>query len=227
MVKLEVCAGNIESALNAQNAGADRIELCTELSVGGLTPSYGMIKLAKDLIDIPIYVLIRPRAGDFNYNLLELEQMKEDIMFCAQEQIDGVVIGALTSERTINERILVELMGAANYMDVTFHRAFDLVANPFEALDTLKELGVQRILTSGGNGNAIDHVDVLSELIEEADDEMIIMPGGGIRTDTVTKFLSLGVQEVHSSCLQDHQTCPDLEQIRLMKRTIALFDNEV
>lgn len=217
----------MESALNAQNAGADRIELCTELSVGGLTPSYGMIKLARELVNIPIYVLIRPRSGDFNYNLLELEQMKEDIMFCTQEQIDGVVIGALTSERTVNERMVAELMEAANYMDVTFHRAFDAVTNPFEALDTLKELGVQRVLTSGGIGKAMDHVELLSELIEEAGDEMLIMPGGGIRPETVTDFLRLGIQEVHSSCLKEDQSCPDLEQIRLMKRTIALFEDEV
>ena len=119
MLKLEVCAATIESALNAQNAGADRIELCTELSVGGLTPSHGTIKLAKELLEIPIYVLIRPRGGDFNFSLLELEQMKEDILFCAEQQIDGVVIGALTKKRMIHERMVSELMTAAGYMDIT------------------------------------------------------------------------------------------------------------
>ncbi len=214
MRKLEVCAGTIESALNAQNAGADRVELCTELSVGGLTPSYGMIKLAKDMIDIPIYVLIRPRSGNFNYSILEMEQMKEDILFCAEEQIDGVVIGALTEERKINERIVMELMGAADYMDVTFHRAFDQVVNPFEALDTLIEIGIQRVLTSGGKGNATDHIEELAELIEEASDEIKVMPGGGIRPGNLNEFLSIGAEEIHSSCILEGELHSNIELIK-------------
>ena len=142
MPLLEVCAGSIESALNAQNAGAQRIELCTELSVGGLTPSKGMIQVVKDMVDIPVYVLIRPRSGDFVYSLLELEQMKEDIALCAELGCEGVVIGALTPERRIHQRMTYELMQNAGYMDVTFHRAFDAAQNPFEALDTLRELGI-------------------------------------------------------------------------------------
>jgi len=225
MVKLEICASTIESALNAQNAGADRIELCTELSVGGLTPSYGMIKLARELINIPIYVLIRPRSGGFQFSKMELEQMKEDILFCGKEQIDGVVIGALTEERRVDEYMLHELMSVAGYMDVTFHRAFDEVINKFEALDALIELGVQRILTSGGPGRAVDHAEELSDLIQEAGDELIIMPGGGIRPDNVRVLLGLGVRELHSSCLVEGACHSNIDQIIKLNELIRSSEN--
>lgn len=221
MAKLEICAASIESALNAQNAGADRIELCTELSVGGLTPSYGMIKVARDLINIPIYVLIRPRSGDFNYNRLEIEQMKEDIHFCATEQIDGVVFGALNEDRKVDEKTMIALMETAKYMDVTFHRAFDLVVNPFEALDTLIELGIQRVLTSGRDGNAIDHVELLGELIDEAGEELIVMPGGGIRPDHIEELLSIGAIEYHSSCLLPQSNSADINTIQNLKAALS------
>jgi len=220
MPKLEVCASTIESALNAQNAGADRIELCTELSVGGLTPSYGMIKLAKDLLEIPIYVLIRPRAGDFNYSQLEVEQMKEDILFCTKQQVDGVVIGALTKDRMIHEPTLLELLSTAGYMDVTFHRAFDEVPNHFEAMDTLIEMGLQRILTSGGLGGAQANVDMLGDLIDEAGDELIIMPGGGVRHENVSSFIEIGAKEIHSSCIVNGGRHSNLEQIAQLKELI-------
>jgi copper homeostasis protein len=225
MVKLEICAGSIESALNAQNGGADRIELCMALSVGGLTPSYGMIKLARELINIPIYVLIRPRSGDFHFSRMELEQMKEDILFCEKEQIDGVVIGALNEERRVDEYMLNELMGAAGYMDVTFHRAFDEVVNKFEALDTLIELGVQRILTSGSPGSAVDHLEELSDLIEEASDELVIMPGGGVRPENVRALMDLGVSELHSSCLVEGEHHSNIDQIKKLKELIRASEN--
>lgn len=217
MKKLEVCTGSIASALNAQNAGADRIELCTELSVGGLTPSHGMIKVAKDMVDLPIYVLIRPRSGDFVFDLLELEQMKDDIQFCVEQQIDGVVIGALNKERKINETMMKELMDVAGYMDVTFHRAFDQVANPFEALDTLIELGVQRVLTSGGKGKASDNIEQLAALQDEAGDELIIMPGGGIRSANVNEFSAHGFKEIHSSCLISGELHSNIDEIRKLQ----------
>lgn len=216
MPLLEVCAGSIESALNAQNAGAKRIELCAELSVGGLTPSKGMIQMVKELVDIPVYVLIRPRSGDFDYSLLELEQMKEDVAFCAELGCEGVVIGALTSERKIHEKITYELMQAAGFMDVTFHRAFDAAQNPFEALDTLREMGIQRVLTSGGASNALEGYNLLGELIEEADDEIIIMPGGGIRSVNIQSLLSLEAKEYHSAALVEggrHSSKQEIEQM--------------
>lgn len=216
MPLLEVCAGSIESALNAHSAKADRIELCSELSVGGLTPSKGMIQLVKELVEIPVYVLIRPRSGDYCYSLLELEQMKEDVALCAELGCEGVVIGALTPERRIHERMMTELMQAAGYMDVTFHRAFDVVQNPFEALDTLRELGIQRILTSGGANSAIEGFDQLGELLEEADDDIIIMPGGGIRSSNISQLLQLEAKEYHSAALlkgEKHSSKKEIEEL--------------
>jgi len=216
MPLLEVCAGSVESALNAQNAGAQRIELCTELSVGGLTPSKGMIQVVKEMVDIPVYVLIRPRSGDFVYSLLELEQMKEDIALCAELGCEGVVIGALTNERRIHERMTYELMQNAGFMDVTFHRAFDSAKNPFEALDTLRELGIQRILTSGGKGTAMEGFDQLGELLEEADDDIIIMPGGGIRSSNISQLLQLEAREYHSAALVDGAKHSSKKEIEAM-----------
>ncbi|WP_286742317.1 copper homeostasis protein CutC [Roseivirga sp. UBA1976] len=216
MPLLEVCAGSVESALNANAAKADRIELCAELSVGGLTPSKGMIHLVKEMVDIPVYVLIRPRSGDFCYSLLELEQMKEDVAFCSKMGCEGVVIGALTPDRKIHERMTYELMQEAGYMDVTFHKAFDETVNPFEALDTLRELGIQRVLTSGGAATALAGYDRLGELIEEADDDLIIMPGGGIRSENIKHLHSLEAQEYHSAALLPGQKHTSKEEVKAM-----------
>ncbi len=221
MAKLEICAASIESALNAQNGGADRIELCTELSVGGVTPSKGMIQLAKELLDIPVYVLIRPRSGDFHYSKMEFEVMKEDIAFCAEAGCEGVVIGALTADRRIDEENINRLMQQAGFMDVTFHRAFDEVQNHFEALDTLKELGIQRVLTSGGAPNAMQGFDLLGELVEEADDDILIMPGGGVRPDNIAALLELGAMEYHSSAIINGSIHSDLSAIKALASRLA------
>lgn len=213
MPLLEVCAGSVESALNANAAKADRIELCTELSVGGLTPSKGMIQLVKEMVEIPVYVLIRPRSGDFNYSLLELEQMKEDVALCAELGCEGVVIGALTPDRKINERLTYELMQQAGFMDVTFHKAFDEVVNQFEALDTLRELGIQRVLTSGGEPTAMAGFSRLGELIEEAEDDIIIMPGGGVRSSNIGYLMDLGATQYHSAALVEGAKHSDKEEI--------------
>ena len=218
MAKLEICANSIESALNAQNGGADRVELCMELAVGGVTPSHGMIKLAKEMLEIPVYVLIRPRGGDFSFSLLELEIMKEDVAFCAEVGCEGVVIGALTPERKIHERMTYELMQAAGFMDVTFHKAFDEVANQFEALDTLKELGVQRVLTSGGEPTALAGLDRLGELLEEADDEIIIMPGGGIRSANLNQLMDLGALEYHSAAIPKGEKWSSKEEVEALSK---------
>lgn len=221
MAKLEICANSIESALNAQNGGADRVELCIELSVGGLTPSKGMIQLARELLDIPLYVLIRPHARDFQYSVMDLEIMKEDIAYCAEVGCNGVVVGVLTQDRKIDQLKTMVLMEAAGFMDMTFHRAFDQVPNHFEAMDTLRELGIQRVLTSGGIGNATDNIEVLGELIEEANDDIIIMPGGGIRTENLPTLLEIGASEYHSSALLKDGANSDLETIKQLKTSLS------
>lgn len=223
MPLLEVCANSVESALNAQNGGAERIELCSELSVGGVTPSYGMISLAKDLLQIPVYVLIRPRGGDFVYSQLEVETMKEDIAFCAEKGCEGLVLGALHRDRSINTDITYQLMEKAGFMDVTFHRAFDQVPNHFEALDTLRDLGVQRILTSGGAQSVLDGIDRLGELVEEAEDEVIIMPGGGIRPTNFRQLLEIGASEYHSSCLLPNELITSKVVVEEMKQLLKTW----
>lgn len=221
MLKLEICANSIESALNAQNGGADRVELCSELSVGGITPSKGMIQMTKELLDIPLYVLIRPRSGDFNYSIMELEIMKQDIAFCAEIGCYGVVIGALTPDRHIDQPKTMQLMEAAQFMDVTFHKAFDAVQNQFEALDTLKELGIQRILTSGGAESAVMGIDTLCELMDEADDEIIIMPGGGIRPENIELLKGIGAYEYHSAAVAKDGVHSDLNVIKELRKVLV------
>jgi copper homeostasis protein len=179
-----------------------------------------MIKMAKELVQIPIYVLIRPRAGDFFYNESEIEVMKEDILFCVDNQIDGVVFGILNREQKVDEKLTSDLMKTAGFMDVTFHKAFDEIANQLEALDTLRELGVQRILTSGGKGKAYENIKQLEVLIDEAADEVVIMPGGGIRPENVKSIIQTGCKELHSSCMLDGCKHSNFEVIRQMKDLI-------
>ena len=221
MAKLEICAGSVESACNAQNGGADRVELCTDLVVGGLTPGKEMILRTRELLHIPLYVLIRPRSGNFHYTPMELELMRADIAFCAEAGCDGVVIGTLTAERHIDETQTSLLMQEAGFMDVTFHKAFDEVADYFEALDTLKELDIQRILTSGGAATAVEGMELLDELVGEAGDDLVIMPGGSIRPENIQKLKALGAQEYHSSALTHNTTHADLASIKSMKRELA------
>jgi copper homeostasis protein len=217
---LEICANSIESALNAQNGGADRIELCTHLEVGGLTPSHGLIKVAKELLNIPIYVLIRPRAGDFVYSKMEMEVMKEDIQFCAEIGCAGVVIGSLNADRTICWEQTEQLLEKAGFMDVTFHRAFDQCQNPFEALETLREMGIQRVLTSGCPNSAIDGLETLGELVDEADDDIIVMPGGGIRPENLKILLQTGASEYHSSAIPKGESTTSIEMVKALKMIV-------
>lgn len=217
---LEICANSIESALNAQNGGADRIELCSHLEVGGLTPSHGLIKVARELLNIPVFVLIRPRAGDFCYSHMEMEIIKEDIKYCAEIGCAGVVVGCLNNDRTINWDQTDQLLQKAGFMDFTFHRAFDQAPNPFEALETLRDMGVQRVLTSGSKTSALDGIDILEELVEEAEDDIIIMPGGGIRPDNLKKLLGIGADEYHSSAIPKGENRTSIEMVKELKRIL-------
>ena len=223
---LEICAASIESGLNAQIGGADRIELCVNLEVGGLTPSHGMVQVAKDLIEIPIYVLIRPRPGNFCYSSMEYEVIKEDILCCKSVGCHGVVIGLLTKERYIREDWLARLVELAYPMEVTFHRAFDEVKNPFEALDILKETGVKRVLTAGLASHAWEGKQVLGELVEEAGDEIVIMPGGGVRPNNLVDLMETGALDYHSSALVGNtsplqEPVADLQTIKEMKSILT------
>lgn len=211
----------MQSALNAEKGGANRIELCTSLEVGGLTPTRSLIKQVKDALNIPVYVLIRPRKGSFVYSPVELEAMQSDISFCYDVGCEGVVFGVLHREGGIDETATLLLMETAKFMDVTFHRAFDLIHDHLEGLNILKELGVQRILTSGCDGNAIQGFEMLCELVDEAEDEVIIMPGGGIRPKNINQLLSTGANEYHSAAIGPDDSESNISIIRALVEAIT------
>ncbi|MGZ3756787.1 MAG: copper homeostasis protein CutC [Mucilaginibacter sp.] len=199
---LEVCANSVASALAGQEGGAFRVELCENLNEGGTTPTYGAIAIARKLIAIKLNILIRPRSGDFLYTDLEFEVMKADIKLCIQAKCDGIVVGILNGDGTIDVPRCNELAELASQagLSTTFHRAFDMCANQFEALEQIIDMGFDRILTSGGKSTAIEGARRIAELVEKAAGRIIIMPGSGINENNVADLVHFTrVTEVHSS----------------------------
>lgn len=198
--RLEIIGFNIESCLIAQSAGAHRIELCDNQADGGTTPSYGFIKEARKKLHIELYPIIRPRDGDFLYNDDEFEIIKEDIIMCKQLLCDGVVIGILNADGTIDKPRCKQLVELAHPMGVTFQRAFDRADNPFKALEDIIETGCKRILTSGQKPTASEGVEAITQLIKQANDRIIIMPGSGVRSNNIQELAEkTGAVEFHSS----------------------------
>ncbi len=197
---LEICASSLQSAINAQKGGAKRIELCCNLEQGGLTPSYGTIKLARATLSIEIFVLIRPRVGGFNYTELELAQMRADILFCKSIGIDGIVFGVLDEQNEIDMDRNEQLVKLATPMKTTFHRAFDCLKNPTQGLEQIIDLGFDRILTSGLEPTAIEGKFLLKELIEQAQNRITILPGSGLNSQNVSDFIVFTkTKEIHAS----------------------------
>lgn len=196
---VEICAASVQSAINAQKGGADRIELCAELSVGGLTPSYGMIQEVIRLIQIPVFVLIRPRSGNFVYSEAEFSEMKTDIEICKELGCSGIVSGVLNEDYSLDLKRTKELIELSKPLEFTFHRAFDRIENPEKALEELIEIGADRILTSGLELNAEQGIENLKRFKEIADNKIIIMPGSGINPDNAGLFRQHGFSEIHSS----------------------------
>ena len=198
--KLEVIGFTIESCLIAQAAGAHRIELCDNPSEGGTTPSYGFIKTARENLSIELYPIIRPRGGDFLYSEIEFEVMKADIQICKNLGCDGVVIGMLNSDGTVDKQRCKELVDIAQPMGVSFHRAFDRTKDPFKALEDIISIGCERILTSGQKSVATDGAALLNELVKQANGRIIIMPGSGVRSDNVENLVKkTNATEFHTS----------------------------
>lgn len=198
--KLELIAFTIQSCTDAQNAGAHRIELCDNPGEGGTTPSYGFIKAAREKLHIELYPIIRPRGGDFLYSDDEFEMMKTDIGICKQLGCDGVVIGMLNTDGTIDKKRCSQLVSLAYPMGVTFHRAFDRANDLQQALEDVIEIGCERILTSGGVPNAAEGAETIARLIEQADGRIIIMPGSGVRADNIKAIAEkTGATEFHTS----------------------------
>ncbi|MFH2142280.1 MAG: copper homeostasis protein CutC [Bacteroidota bacterium] len=184
----EVCCYNYDSVINAGIAGADRVEICDNFYEGGTTPSYGLLKKIKENIQIPVHVMIRPVGGDFIYNKYEIEIMMKDIEMVKSLNFEGVVFGVLNEDMTIHTDFLNRLCKEAFPLSVTFHRAFDMVKNPFADIEVLIKAGVARILTSGGMPDAEKGVDLLEQLNKKAGGRIIIMPGGGITADNIKKI---------------------------------------
>ena len=195
---VEVCANSLESAMVAERAGADRIELCSELAVGGLTPSYGLLKAVKEQVTIPVHVLIRPRSGDFTYTTDELDIMLSDIELCVELGFDGVVSGALLNDFSLDVVQTQKLKVAAGNLKFTFHRAFDWITNPSEALNQLEAMQVDYILSSGQQKSAPLGIDFLSELKSKTK-SIQIMPGSGVNAGNVASFKGKGFSAVHLS----------------------------
>ncbi|MDO3626356.1 copper homeostasis protein CutC [Mucilaginibacter sp. BT774] len=202
MINLEVCANTLTSALSAQEGGAIRVELCDNLGEGGTTPSYGQIKLARQLLHIKLYVLVRPREGDFLYTDTEFEIMKTDVQNCIDIGCDGVVIGILNPDGSIDTKRCAELvkMATDKGLGVTFHRAFDMCNDMDKALEEIIAMGCERILTSGGRSTAIEGAHIIAHLIEKAAGRIIIMPGSGVSESTVADLVHYTkATEIHSS----------------------------
>lgn len=197
---LEVCIDNLESLQNAISGGATRIELCSSLALGGLTPSYGLMKKAIQYSPIPIYAMIRPRQGDFLYDSADMECMLEDIFTAKSIGLQGVVFGVLKANGDIDIDLATQLINASNGLGITFHRAIDQCSNYQQAIETIAELGCERILTSGLAANAYDGRDIIAKMVKQANGRFSIMAGAGINANNIDDIVaSTGVREVHLS----------------------------
>lgn len=196
---VEICATSVQSALNAEKGGAKRIEICSELAVGGVTPSFGLIKEILKGCSLPAFVLVRPRSGDFVYSDNEFAAIKSDIEICKELGCAGIVSGILKEDGSVDLIRTKELVEWSKPLEFTFHRAFDLADNPFEALNQIISSGASRILTSGQKGSAEEGLDLLMELKERAQNKLTILPGGGINPENVHLFRDYGFAEIHAS----------------------------
>ena len=224
---LETIAFNIDSCAKAQSAGAHRIELCDNPAEGGTTPSYGFIKAARLAVTIQLYPIIRPRGGDFLYSDAEFEIMKADVQVCKDLGCDGVVIGMLNEDATIDKKRSGILVNLAYPMGVTFHRAFDRVIDPQAALEDVIAIGCERILTSGSHPTASESAENIRELIEAADGRIIIMPGSGVRADNIVMLAErTGAVEFHSSARMNVETNMKISNTLMNETTTSVTVNE-
>lgn len=197
---LEIAAGSLGSALAAQAGGADRIELCANLDQGGTTPSHGTLAVTRDRVRIPLYAIIRPRAGDFCYDDADVAVMLHDIETCVTLGVDGVVIGALDADGNVDERTCRALMEGTAPLGVTFHRAFDVARDRRGALETIVALGCERVLTSGGAATALAGAEQIAATVGQADGRIRVMAGAGITPGTIADVARRsGAHDLHAS----------------------------
>jgi copper homeostasis protein len=200
-ITFEVCVDSIESAIAAAEGGADRVELCSDLIEGGLTPSFGMLRVARRSVRIGIMAMIRPRGGDFCYSESEFAAMDEDVEAAKESGADGIVLGLLNPDGAIDGDRTAALIQRARPLPVTFHRAFDMTRDPFEAIETLIALGADRVLTSGQEASVVEGLDLVAELVASSAGRIVVMPGGGITARNVERVIArTGAREVHFAC---------------------------
>jgi copper homeostasis protein len=197
---IEIATADYNTTKSAVEGGADRIELCADLAQGGTTPSYATIKKCREDFEVELFPIIRPRGGDFFYSDEEFGIMMDEVKLCKQLHCEGVVIGLLNRDGSIDVKRTTKLVELAYPMEVTFHRAFDRCKDPFEVLEQLIQIGCQRILTSGQKLTAPEGVDLISQLVKAADERIIIMPGSGVRKENIKELADkTGAVEFHSS----------------------------
>ena len=197
---LEICCYTVESAVTAERAGADRVELCDNYPEGGTTPSCGAVQFALESLNIPVNVMVRPRGGDFLYTEAEYEIMKKDVLSFRALGANGIVAGILTPDGDIDLNRTAELVELASPLEVTFHRAFDMCREPLAALEQLKDTGITRILTSGAKKSVMEGIDLLGQLVRAAGDDLSVMPGCGVNENTLPALIErTGAREYHSA----------------------------
>ncbi len=197
---MEICIDSVQSAKNAEVGGASRVELCANLVEGGTTPTIGMLRVVKKTVGIPVFVMIRPRGGDFVYSEEEFQVMIEDVRELKANHADGFVFGILTPEGDIDKDRCKELAGLCKPLPITFHRAFDMVKNPYVSMETLISLGFDRVLTSGQDSTALEGLPLIQKLVEQAKGRIIIVPGGNITVRNLERILKgSGTVEFHCS----------------------------
>lgn len=197
---IEIAVTDFTTTKSAVEGGAGRIELCSALSEGGLTPSYGLVKACRENFDLPLFPIVRPRGGDFLYSDEEFQIMQQEIGLFKKMGCDGVVIGFLKGDGSIDYDRTAQLVELAYPMEVTFHRAFDRCAEPFKAMEQIIKAGCQRILTSGQKPNVMDGIELVKQLVQTADERIIILPGSGVRKENIKEVAQkTGATEFHSS----------------------------
>ncbi|KGO80143.1 copper homeostasis protein [Flavobacterium cauense R2A-7] len=221
MGKLEIACFNSESALIAQQGGADRVELCDNIKEGGTTPDFEITREIREQITIPLYVMIRPRGGNFVYSEEEFQMMKKEIQQFKTLGVNGFVFGILNHDRTINTKQNSELVAMAKPLPCTFHRAFDAVTDILLSLENVIQCGFSTILTSGTMPNVVEGITVLQQLVEKANNRITIMPGGGLRSTNINliqKQTNAGFY--HSSAITDGSETANIDEVKMLKSNL-------
>ncbi len=222
---LEIACFNLESAIIAQEMGADRIELCANYKEGGVTPSFQTIQDVKSKLRIPVHVIIRPRGGSFEYSDDEMEMMKQSIRFCKEQNVNGIVFGCLTNQGLIDVKRCNELISIAKSMSLNFHRAIDECKNFEDSIQTLIDLGFHRVLTSGGKSSALLGKDNIKKIQFKFGNQIKIMPGGGIRSENLNDIsLYTKCSEFHSAAFANNHEFCDSNEIKKMKQILLIHE---